>query len=231
MSDKPVIQHFSDVLCVWAYVAHIRFERLVEKFSDQVHFQTHFCSVFPDARGKITKNWEGRGGFQGYADHVDTVACKFDHVNLNPDAWAKVQPASSTPIHLVLKAAELVEVASGVSPEACLLDRPSYHLSWQLRRGFFEEAKDISTWGVQSDCLKSVGIDPDAVWETFADGSAYAALDRDILAAQKAGVTGSPTFVMNNGRQVMYGNVGFHLLEANVLELLRSPGPDEASWC
>ncbi|MDH5797322.1 MAG: DsbA family protein [Paracoccaceae bacterium] len=231
MSQKPVIQHFSDVLCVWAYVAHIRFERLVEKFSDQVDFETHYCPVFPDARGKISRNWEGRGGFHGYAAHVDTVACKFDHVKLNPDAWSKVQPASSTPVHLLLKAAELVELENGTAPDACLLDRPSYHLSWQLRRAFFEEASDIASWEVQRECVETVGLDYGAVQGSFMDGSAFAALDRDVLAAQKASVTGSPTFVMNNGRQVMYGNVGFHLLEANVLELLRSPGPEEASWC
>ena len=31
--------------------------------------------------------------------------------------------------------------------------------------------------------------------------------------------------------QKLYGNVGFRLMEANIQELLRAPGTDEASWC
>jgi hypothetical protein len=35
---------------------------------------------------------------------------------------------------------------------------------------------------------------------------------------------------MNDGRQKLFGNVGYRLLEANVQELLRTPA-GEASWC
>ena len=41
----------------------------------------------------------------------------------------------------------------------------------------------------------------------------------------------SPTFIMNEGRQKLFGNVGYRGLEANVGELLRSAPEDEASWC
>ena len=44
-------------------------------------------------------------------------------------------------------------------------------------------------------------------------------------------VQGSPTFVLNDGRQKLYGNVGFRIIEANIQELLREPKPDQASWC
>ncbi len=36
---------------------------------------------------------------------------------------------------------------------------------------------------------------------------------------------------MNHGRQKLFGNVGYRLLEANVEELLRGASPSEASWC
>ena len=41
---------------------------------------------------------------------------------------------------------------------------------------------------------------------------------------------GSPSLVMNNGRQVLYGNVGYRILNANIRELLERP-VSEASWC
>ncbi len=36
---------------------------------------------------------------------------------------------------------------------------------------------------------------------------------------------------MNAGRQILYGNVGYRLIEANLNELLRAPNSDDASWC
>ena len=44
-------------------------------------------------------------------------------------------------------------------------------------------------------------------------------------------IEGSPSFVLNEGRQKLYGNVGFHLMEASIQELFRTPHADEASWC
>jgi CubicO group peptidase (beta-lactamase class C family) len=43
-------------------------------------------------------------------------------------------------------------------------------------------------------------------------------------------VRGSPTWVLNEGRQVIYGNVGYRVLNANVEELINRP-IEEASWC
>jgi len=56
-------------------------------------------------------------------------------------------------------------------------------------------------------------------------------LSRDYQDADKMRVEGSPGFVLNEGRQKLYGNVGFRLMEVNIQELLRTPRTDEASWC
>jgi predicted DsbA family dithiol-disulfide isomerase len=44
-------------------------------------------------------------------------------------------------------------------------------------------------------------------------------------------ITGSPTIVLNEGRQKLYGNVGYGVIEANIKELLKSPDAGAASWC
>ena len=44
-------------------------------------------------------------------------------------------------------------------------------------------------------------------------------------------IEGSPSFVLNGGRQKLYGDVGFRIIEANIEELLQVPGGDQASWC
>jgi len=55
-------------------------------------------------------------------------------------------------------------------------------------------------------------------------------LSNDLRSAHELGVKGSPTWVLNEGRQVLYGNVGYRILSANIEELLKNPG-SEASWC
>jgi hypothetical protein len=44
-------------------------------------------------------------------------------------------------------------------------------------------------------------------------------------------IEGSPSFVLKEGRQKLYGNVGFRIIEANIQELLRVADGDQASCC
>ena len=73
-------------------------------------------------------------------------------------------------------------------------------------------------------------LDASELRQHLEDGSALAALSSDLRSANQLGVRGSPTWILNNGRQVLYGNVGYRILASNIEELLRHPG-DDASWC
>ena len=226
MPDKPEIRHFSDLLCVWAYVAHVRLEELAHRYGDQVAISLHFCPVFPDAHGKIETAWKTRGGFEGYGAHVAHVAAGFDHVSVHPDVWQKVRPRSSGSAHLFLKAVALSDKAGGRLEDSAL-----FRASWALRQAFFAEARDISDWREQAAVAETLGLDIGAIEGAMRSGAAMAALEADMRFCEQNHITGSPTFRMNEGRQILYGNVGFHLIEANVKELLRRPARDEASWC
>lgn len=53
---SPVkIFYFSDILCVWAYAAQARLEQIEVDFGNKVKILPHYCSVFADARGKISQ--------------------------------------------------------------------------------------------------------------------------------------------------------------------------------
>jgi hypothetical protein len=41
---------------------------------------------------------------------------------------------------------------------------------------------------------------------------------------------GSPSYILNDGRQKLYGNVGYRVIEANVTELLEHDD-NQLSWC
>ena len=62
-------------------------------------------------------------------------------------------------------------------------------------------------------------------------GTAHADLEADHRDQRDLMIQGSPTFILNEGRQKLYGNVGYGVIEANINELLRSPTTGAASWC
>ena len=231
---SPVrIAYYSDVLCIWAYAGQRRIEELVRKFGDEISIDAHFCSVFPDAWGKIGDTWKTRGGFEGFNRHINEVARKFPHIDVHERLWLDTRPRTSASAHLFIKAVEIVE-REGMGDESAsqsYLDRLSTRAAWEVRRAFFASARDISDWQVHKEIAARLGVDYGRIDEKIRSSEAVALLAADYDLSQKHGVEGSPTFIMNDGRQKLFGNVGYRLLEANVQELLRNPSQDEASWC
>lgn len=219
MAGKFALTYYSDVLCVWAHISQARVDEVAEKFSGDVTIDYRFCSVFGDTAHKIGIGWAKRGGYAGFGNHVRDAVSEFDHISLHPDIWQRDRPASSTPAHIVMKAVQRVDASQ------C---RAVLH---ELRCAFFERCLDIGNWSVLMAILETVDISLDAVQEAINSGVAYADLEADSRDKQALMVQGSPTFIFNEGRQKLYGNVGYGVIEANLRELLRSPAAGAASWC
>jgi len=223
------LTYYSDLLCIWAYVAQARIEAVKETFGRDVEIEHRFCSVFGDAREKLTAAWRDRDGLAGYSRHVHSIAAKFSHARVGPDAWLNTQPASSASPHFFLAAMRTLQPTEpGAAHEASLRFD---NVMWAFRRGFFEDGLDISTWDVQCALAQPFDVDLDAVSAAMRDGTAFASLSGDYREAERIHIEGSPTIVLNEGRQKLFGNVGFRIIDANIRELLREPSPEQASWC
>jgi len=219
------ITYYSDLLCVWAYIGQRRLDQLASDFGTKIEIETHFCSVFADAWGKI----EGGKGFDGFNAHLCEVAAQFPHVELHPRVWLDARPRSSASAHLFIKAVELIEAEDGET--LAWPDRASTKAAWALRCGFFQHGRDISSYQVQCEIADEFGVARSRIEEKLCSSEAITALLRDYQICNDQGIKGSPTFVLNEGRQRLFGNVGYRLIEANVLELLRNRPADQASWC
>ena len=231
---SPVlISYYSDVLCIWAYAAQRRIEQLAQTFGDKIDIDAHFCSVFPDAWRKIDDKWRARGGFEGFNRHINEVAQQFPHIDVHDRLWLETRPRTSASAHLFLKAVEIIERdrSAGDINLTPYLDRISTRAAWEVRRAFFSSGRDISDWRVHKEIAERIGIDYGAVNEKIQSSEAVAQLAADYDMSQRHGVEGSPTFIMNDGRQKLFGNVGYRLLEANIQELLSGASETEASWC
>ena len=215
------VTYFSDVLCVWAYVSQARMAAVEEKFGDSVRIKHRFCSVFGDTAEKIKLSWKEKGGYEGFNLHLRHVAEKFPHIQVHPDIWLKTRPASSASPHLFLKAVQLWDRNSKIFDQ----------VMWAFRSAFFRDCRDISRWDVQCEIAEGLGANIRAIEELIHSGVAFASLAADYQDADKMRIEGSPSLVLNDGRQKLYGNVGFRLIDANIQELFREPLADDASWC
>ena len=220
--------HFSDILCVWAHVGQAPLFRLAESFGDQLDIDVHYCSVFPDTHAKISNLWQDKGMFDGYARHVREVARGFEDIEIHADVWSKTRPFSSASPQLFIKAVELLEKDAGA---VSFQSRLSVKAAKLLRTAFFAEARDISDWSVQEHVSEQIGVDFADVCKKMETGEAMAKLASDYEMGQKIGVKGSPTYILNNGRQILFGNISYGILEANVAELLKEQNELNASLC
>lgn len=232
-SKQVTITYFTDVLCIWAYLAQIRIDELKAKFGDQIILEKHFIPVFGSVESKIKDNWADQGGVAGYSRHVQSVVKNFEHIELHPDVWVKNTPTTSTSIHLFLKAVQLLaendEIPLMVKVDG--VEKNIFEMAvWEMRVAFFKEAIDISSLSAQMAVADKLGIPQDKIKEKIESGAAFAALDDDLQLKEKYGIAGSPTLVLNEGRQIIYGNVGYRVIEANIQELLTNQ-EYQASWC
>jgi predicted DsbA family dithiol-disulfide isomerase len=224
------VTYFSDFLCVWAYVSQARVNAVKEQFGDAVRIEHRFCSVFGDTDRKITSSWKDKGEYEGFNLHLREVAERFPHIKVHPDIWLKTRPLTSASTHLFVKAVQQwshESRATGSQSAPHILD----NVMWAFRCAFFRDCRDISRWDIQCEIAEALGVDIGAIEERIHSGIAFARLAADYQDADKMRIEGSPSFVLNEGRQKLYGNVGFHLMEANIQELIRAPRTGEASWC
>jgi len=231
---RIAIEYFSDVLCVWAYGAQIRLDQLKRDFSDQVQVMHRFLPVFAATAERIQREWEAHGGYAGYNKHVRQIASTWSHVEVHPRIWLENVPASSMPAHLFLKAVQLIEQRAQLGKTAQTGKEATNAFeaaAWRVRQAFFKEARDVAHQVVLERIAQALELPVRQVWELIESGEAHAALHLDFDARDRYHIPGSPTLVLNEGRQRLYGNVGYRVIEANVHELLRDPRSGEATWC
>lgn len=224
---QPIrISYFSDVLCVWAYIAQVRLDELKTNFQDKIAIEYHFVPIFGNAREKLEQRWQDKGGFQGYSQHVQDVAGKFNHITVHPEIWTAVVPPSSTSCHLFLHAIQLLEL-KGIIPKS---EKVFEKAIWTFREQFFTHLANIGDRAVQLEIAEKLGLPIAEIQAQIDSGEAYAQLSKDLDLVKEHTVAVSPTLIFNEGRQRLNGNVGYRVIEANIRELLHNP-PDEQSWC
>lgn len=218
--NKPLrIDYYSDMLCVWAWIAERRLEELKKNWGTKIHLCPHYMDVFGDVETKIKDSWSNKDGYSGFALHVQQAVGNFEEINIHPDLWHSIRPTTSANAHLIVKAVELEHGRDTAE-----------QMDSQIRKAFFADNRDISRLDCLFDLIELAKMNPGVIQTRLQDGSAIAALMNDYRQAKAESIKGSPTYVLDGGRQMLFGNVGYRVIHANIEELLRKP-KGEASWC
>jgi len=227
------IDYFSDVLCIWAYIAQIRIDELTSQYADQIKFNQHFIPVFGSTEKRITNQWKEKGGFQGYHDHVMGVCAKFDHIEVHPEIWLENIPKSSASCHHFLTSVYLLEKKNLITCERdkqCKGRTLFEETIWQMRLHFFRDCQNVADLDAQTKIAREMDLPVEQIIKQMHTGEAMAAMCSDLELRDEYKIAGSPTYVLNEGRQKLYGNVGYKIISANIREILDNPS-NQASWC
>ena len=102
--------------------------------------------------------------------------------------------------------------------------------AWRIRLAFFRDGKNVSELSCLLEVAQELGLPTNEIERSMSNGEAMAAMCRDLELRDEFRVEGSPTYILNEGRQKLYGNLGYKVIEANVNEVLNRPN-QQASWC
>lgn len=100
---------------------------------------------------------------------------------------------------------------------------PSYQRV--LRARFFVDEVNIALRRVQLEVGEQLGLPRGSIERRLDDGSAIAAVCEDHAEKERLRLQGSPTYVFDDGRAMLYGNFDYGILRSTVEELLRGIGP------
>jgi len=218
--NKPlIIDYYTDILCVWAWIAQRRIDELNHKLENKIELHYYYVDIFGDVPTKMNTQWKEKGGYAGFSEHVKKSALAFEDAPINDKIWKEVRPNTSANAHLVLKA---IEIAYDKNK--------SVDMALKFREAFFVDAIDIGNIDVLYHLAKVNGLDQNIIKKSIVDGSAIAYLMHDYQKSKQQSIKGSPSYVIDGGRQTLYGNVGYRVILANIEELLKKQS-DEASWC
>ena len=233
--DKPAIQvdYFSDVLCIWAYIAQIRVDELLNEYGEKVILNYHFIPIFGCIEKRIGEGWKEKGGFAGYNKHVIEIGKGFGHCEVHPRVWLENVPRSSASCHHFLSAVRSLE-NRGVIPRERQAQYGGKTLfeecMWRLRLAFFRDIENVGNLEVQMGVAKSLDLPAQDIIETMENGEAMARMCCDNDLKEQYKIEGSPTYILNSGRQKLFGNVGYKIIDANIREILNRKD-DQLSWC
>jgi predicted DsbA family dithiol-disulfide isomerase len=211
---RIAFEYWSDPLCIWAFVAQPKLDRILEQAGDKLEVRYHVVPVFGSIPWRLSEGPWCKAGVEGRVEATRRIAEEHGRSDVVGTCWTNDCPSSSWAVGAAVKAAFSAEEA-GAAPTG---SATSY--LQQLREVFFVEQRNIARREVQLELADRLDIPRASIESRLDDGSALAALWEDDHRRQELKIQGSPTYVFDGGRAMLYGNFSFGILHALVQEII-----------
>ncbi len=204
------IDFYSDILCIWGWVGQHHNRQLLKRWDHtQVEWRFRYLELYGDVKARVEKNFRGEEAWDKYASAAERLVSKFEGLSVHPDIWRKTRPTTSMMAHQTIKA---VEQTHG--------ELAAIEYSNRVREAFFAEARDVSQASVLTELLKEQSIAHHDLTTHLQDGSALAKTIAEFRQAENDKIPGSPSWVMDNNRYRLFGNVKPEIIIATVDSLI-----------
>lgn len=215
--------HWSDPLCIWAFVAQARHERVLLDYGERIRVRHRVVPVFGSIVQKFRSGSWAEAGHAGRAAKTREIAERFGISDVDGSMWESDPPSSSWSPGMAVMAVRGMVERGEVSPDA---DRVYLEA---LRRAAFVDNRNTARRAVQLEVAESLDLDRGTIEADLDDGTALASLWEEHLDREADRVQGSPCYVFDGGREMLYGNVADTVIRATIDALLDGlePGGSE----
>ncbi len=217
MPARLKFSYWSDPLCIWALVAQQKLDRVLADLGARVRVDYRIVPVFGSVPWRFAQGPWAKDGVDGRVLTTRKIAEQAGRMDVSGECWRRAMPASSWAPAAAIKAVFASD--DGHREDV----GPTYQCA--LRERFFVGESNISLRSVQLEVAEELGLAREAIERRLDDGSALAAVCEDHAEKERLGLQGSPTYVFDGGRAMLYGNFDYGILRSTVEELVRGTGP------
>lgn len=212
-------EYWSDPYCIWAYVAQDKLEGLLSAHGERLAVEYRVIPVLGSIPYRFREgNWAS-AGIEGRVSATAKVAAAHGHPEVDGSCWRTVQPASSWAAGAAIQVIFAEERAGRVPVGA------GARFQVEMRRAFFVHHQDTSQRKVQLALAERLGLPVSALEAGLDSGIGLALMAEDDDRRQKEKLQGSPTWVFDGGRAMLYGNVNTEVLRHTVETLVAGLNP------
>lgn len=217
MPRRLKFSYWSDPLCVWALVAQVKLDRVLAELGEHVRVDYRIVPVFGSVAWRFSLGPWAKEGVEGRVSATRKVAEQAGRTDVNGECWRHSMPASSWAPAMAIKAVFALEGGLGE------VSGPTYQIA--LRERFFVGGANVARRSVQLEVAEELALPRAPIEAWLDDGRALASVCEDHAEKERLRIQGSPTYVFDGGRAMLYGNFDYGILRSTVEELVRGIGP------
>ncbi|MFO0734598.1 MAG: DsbA family protein [Labilithrix sp.] len=207
--------YWSDPLCIWAFVAQSKLDRVLAELGEHVVVDYRVVPVFGSVPWRFERGPWAKDGVDGRVLATRKIAEQGGRSDVTGECWRRAMPASSWAPAMAIKAVFALEDGAAAGP--------AYQRA--LRERFFVCEANIALRAVQLEVAEELALPRAPIERRLDDGTALAAVYEDHAERERLHIQGSPTYVFDGGRAMLYGNFDYAILRSTVEELVRGARP------